>query len=246
VITITIQLLIIATSNHNFVNLITILLCLFLLDDQIVKRFTPSRIHHRLTITTQGLLTRPRRFVQSTASLLVLSVSLLLFLKLFVGVPLYTPFQYYTQLGSRYGIGHVYHIFPNMQTERHELQIEGSYDGITWLPYRFIYKPDVLNEPPAIHIPHDPRLDWMIWFVPPQSELMMGWFNRFIWQLARNEPKVTALLRKNPFEGKPPPRLLRVLVYRYRFTNWEERKETGNWWVREYKGVFPYVAPRNP
>ena len=86
----------------------------------------------------------------------------------------------------------------------------------------------------------------MIWFVPPQNKRMMGWFNRFMGQLAKNEPKVTALLRENPFANKPPPRYLRVLVYRYRFTNWCERRETNNWWQREFLGVFPYVRSRDP
>jgi hypothetical protein len=35
-ITILMQLLIIATSNHNFINLLTIILCLFLLDDSLL------------------------------------------------------------------------------------------------------------------------------------------------------------------------------------------------------------------
>ena len=45
--TILAQLLIIATSNHNFINLLTILLCLFVLDDRIVARMLPARIRDR-------------------------------------------------------------------------------------------------------------------------------------------------------------------------------------------------------
>jgi len=246
VITIAIQLLIIATSNHNFVNLLTILLCLFLLDDQIVQRFIPTGIRKRVATGTGMLLSRSHRVVQGTVSFLILTVSLLIFLKMFIGVPLHSSLQQYVQLGNRYGIGHIYHIFPNMQTERHELQIEGSYDSVIWLPYQFNYKPQSLDERPMIHIPHDPRLDWMIWFVPPQSEMMLTWFNRFVAQLAKNEPKVTSLLRENPFEGKAPPQYIRVLVYRYRYTTWYERAESGNWWKREYLGQFPYLKPRNP
>jgi hypothetical protein len=246
VITIGIQLLIIASSNHNFVNLLTILLCLFLLDDQIVQRIMPTAIRQRVAGGVPASLTRPRRIAQGGAAFLMFSVSVLMFLKLFVGVSLTGALQQYAQLGSRYGVGHVYHIFPNMQTERHELQIEGSDDGFSWQAYRFHYKPGALDQRPAFHIPHDPRLDWMIWFVPPQSERMLGWFNRFMWQLARNEPRVTALLRDNPFEGRAPPRYLRVLVYRYRFTSRAEREASGHWWSRQYLGVFPYVRPRDP
>jgi len=245
-ITIVIQLLIIATSNHNFINLLTIALCLFLLDDRFLQRFTPSRLRQRFAAPREYRLPLVGRLALGSVAVLSFSISLLLSLKLFVGMPLSSPLQHYASIGPRYGIGLIYHIFPNMQTERQELVIEGSYDGYHWQPYVFNYKPQALDERPALHIPHDPRLDWMIWFVPPQNERMMKWFNRFMGQLTKNEPKVTALLRENPFANKPPPRYLRVLVYRYHFTRWRERRETGNWWKREYLGVFPYVRPRAP
>lgn len=246
VVTIAIQLIIIATSNHNFVNLLTIVLCLFLLDDKIAVRFTPSGIRDWVTRRVSRSMSRAARVAQGTTSLLIAGVALLLFLHLFVSVSLPSPLQQFAVLGSRYGIGAVYHIFPNMQTERHELQIEGSHDGISWKPYLFHYKPYALDESPKVHIPHDPRLDWMIWFVPPQYPESMMWFNRFVWQLARNEPKVTSLLKENPFAGGAAPRYLRVLVYRYRFTSFSEREHSDNWWKREYLGEFPYVPPRRP
>ena len=37
-----------------------------------------------------------------------------------------------TVLVRLWGLGHMFHIFPTMQTERHELQIEGSYDAKDW------------------------------------------------------------------------------------------------------------------
>jgi hypothetical protein len=39
---------------------------------------------------------------------------------------------------------------------------------------------------------------------------------------------------------------VRVLAYRYRFTTQQERARTGNWWVAEYLGEYPDVAPRRP
>jgi hypothetical protein len=85
----------------------------------------------------------------------------------------------------------------------------------------------------------------MIWFVPPKFDKQIYWFKRFLRRLAKGSPEVLALLKENPFAGKPPT-YLRVLVYRYHFTNWEERQKTGNWWKREYLGEFPYVEPRRP
>ncbi|OOZ40497.1 hypothetical protein BOW53_07560 [Solemya pervernicosa gill symbiont] len=247
VVTIIVQLIIIATSNHNFVNLLTILLCLFLLDDRIIERIMPSRLRNHIFRQTEvARPTIPGRLIQGVTGGAIIVVSISMALKLFGGVTLNPQLQQFSQLGSRYGVGHVFHIFPNMQTERHELQIEGSYDGTDWQPYIFNYKPQVLDEKPAIHIPHDPRLDWMIWFVPPQNPQMTGWFHRFMWQLSKNEPKVTALLRENPFEGRAAPRYLRVLVYRYHFTDWQTKNVTGEWWQRKYLGEFPNVVPRSP
>lgn len=48
---------------------------------------------------------------------------------------------------------------------------------------------------------------------------------------------VTSLLEKNPFEANPPKHV-RARLYRYRFTNFEERKATGGWRKREYLGEY--------
>ena len=85
----------------------------------------------------------------------------------------------------------------------------------------------------------------MIWFVPTQHPKNMLWFDRFLSRLWEGEEQVTKLLATNPFEDEPP-RYIRVLVYRYKFTTGEERTKTGNWWKREYLGQFPYVSPRRP
>lgn len=97
-----------------------------------------------------------------------------------------------------WGLGSVYHIFPNMQTQRHELTIQGSSDGINWSDYRFRYKPNAANEVPRFIVPLHPRLDWLIWFIPPQHAGMRPWFDGFMRGLARNSPAVTGLLAHNP------------------------------------------------
>jgi hypothetical protein len=43
---------------------------------------------------------------------------------------------------------------------------------------------------------------------------------------------VTGLLSRNPFPEKPP-KYIRAMFYRYRFTNDQERQQTGAWWKRE-------------
>jgi hypothetical protein len=242
--TIALQLLIIATSNHNFINLLTILLCLLLLDDRIIGRFLPARLKNP-PATKDVTTRRPERIFLALVTLIILPTSLVTGWQMLSGSTLSRPVYETTRLIRFYGLGHTYHVFPTMQLERHELQVEGSYDGKHWQAYDFRYKPGPLDRRPAFIVPHQPRLDWMIWFVPGQHDENLYWFDRFLQRLHENSPSVTALLRENPFAEKPP-RYLRAQVYRYRFTTPEERQRSGNWWKRQYYGEFPFVPPRRP
>ena len=145
----------------------------------------------------------------------------------------------------RFGIGNAYHVFPTMQTERIELIIEGSADGTTWQAYLLPWQPGAPGKRPAFIVPHQPRLDWMMWFVPTQQPPGSLFFDRLMHRLAQSSPTVTALFERDPFGGIPPT-FLRVSAYRYRFTTPAERTESGNWWQREYLGLFPWISPRQP
>jgi hypothetical protein len=241
------QLLIIATSNHNFINLLTILLCLFVLDDRVVGYALPRALRDRIQrgASRQAPGRAAKALVVASAGLiLVLSSGMMLASR--TRRPLPEPWAVLSEIPPALGIGSLFHLFPTMQIERQELRIFGSYDGRVWEPYTFRYKPDALDRAPRFIVPHQPRLDWMMWFVPPQWPDTGFWFERFLQALKQNRTSVTCLLERNPFEGKPPPTQLRVLAYRYRFTTPQERSRTGNWWKAEYLGEYPDVPPRRP
>ncbi|MDT8282227.1 MAG: lipase maturation factor family protein, partial [Gammaproteobacteria bacterium] len=252
--TIFMQLLIIATSNHNWINLLTIVLCLFLLDDDILKKILPRCLWFHVSGETgmqasaeveAGRRIAKRSYILPVFALMILLSSTTAFLTMVTNRQLPATLDKATLLVRSWGIGHIFHVFPNMQTERHEFQLEGSDDGIEWQAYEFKYKPGPLDKRPEFIIPHQPRLDWMIWFVPPRPSGMMDWFDNFIMRIYEGSPQVLDLLKYNPFPDKPP-RYLRVQVYQYWFTTAKERAETGQWWQREYLGQFPYVRPRQP
>jgi len=232
------------TSNHNFVNLLTIALCLFLLDDRAVA-FIRSPFKAVAQVPVSGAL-KP---LWSRVPLLLMA--LVLFLVSFNNAAQYLLDRQW-QVGQslshalgRYGLGNIFHIFPNMQTERHELVIEGSHDGRQWQVYDFHYKSDFPGDRPRLAMPLHPRLDWLMWFVPAQHPQMRTWFEGLMIRLQQNEPAVTALLRKNPFADEPP-RYLRVLSYRYRFSSPKEYRNSGHYWQVELLGEFPNVRPRVP
>jgi len=250
-ITIVLQLVIIATSNHNWINLLTIILCLFLLDDELLKKILPRRLC--LYISGGSGVDMPipdkpsarRNYILPVFAFMILFSSISAFTVMVTRIRLPEIVQDTTSLVRLWGIGHIFHVFPTMQTERHELELQGSDDAIEWKTYVFKYKPGATDKRPVFNVPHQPRLDWMVWFVPPRSREMLYWYDRFITRVHEGSPEVLCLLEYNPFPDRPP-RYLRVQVYQYWFTTAEEREQTGSWWKREYLGLFPYVRPRDP
>jgi len=128
-------------------------------------------------------------------------------------------------------------LFAVMTTTRPEIVVEGSAEGRTWLPYEFKWKPGDPKRQPAFVAPHQPRLDWQMWFAALGDYRGNPWFVNFLVRLAQGTPEVLALLEKNPFPEKPP-RYLRAVLYEYHFTDFATRHATGEWWRRERKGLY--------
>jgi hypothetical protein len=133
-----------------------------------------------------------------------------------------------------------YGLFAVMTTSRPEIIVEGSRDGKTWQAYEFRHKPGDLRRRPDFVAPHQPRLDWQMWFAALGDVRGNPWFVNFCLRLLQGKPEVLALLENNPFPDRPP-KLIRARVYEYHFTTPEERGKDGAWWRRDYKGE--YCAP---
>lgn len=237
-ITILWQVAIILTSNHNWFNFLTIALCLFLFDDKAIQRVLPVGVISILTPTPSTALKQNRLrslSLQALALLIIFSSAVQLWelATMRRSNGLITRF---VDLVERYRIVNKYHVFPTMKTERIELVILGSHDGRNWQAYSFKYKPGDPNQRPSFVIPHQPRLDWMMWFVTLHP-LHRHWFEPFLQSLRANSPAVTDLLAHNPF-AENPPRYLRVMAYRYRFTDFTQRQDTGRWWQIQPLGPF--------
>ena len=246
---ISLEVLILLTGNYTFFNILTIALCLFLLDDALLRRFVPQRLSKRV-FTQWGarvVSTSARATLVAVASIIVF-VSVFQMTRIFFGV-FPKPALYVAQIVRPLHVVNTYGLFAVMTTTRPEIIIEGSYDGVTWLEYGFRYKPGDTSKRPRQVAPHQPRLDWQMWFEGLHAERVMRvsddprtytynlWFRNFIIRLLQGAPSVLALLGTNPFPDKPPV-YVRAVVYDYRFTDPQERKETGLWWKREMKGVY--------
>ena len=230
------QTSILLTGNYNFFNLLALLLCLFLFDDVELAKITP----HGLTSRLQQNDIPATALAESCASLWAVIVAVILGTHVWIAQSHKQPVGALRQLlqaASAFGVVNNYGPFAVMTTQRDEIIVEGSEDGVNWLAYRFNYKPDALDKRLSWNVPHQPRLDWQMWFAalsPPESG---GWFEKFMRRLSEGSPAVTALLADNPFPNQPP-HFLKAYLYRYTFTSLEERKSTGKIWRRELKGLY--------
>jgi predicted DCC family thiol-disulfide oxidoreductase YuxK len=226
---------ILITGNYNWFNLQTMLLCLPLFDDAAVRTILPRRLARLLRARDQA----PRRAVTVVANalaLLIVFCSLVRMDEQFGGSPPVVA-QAVDSLIEPLHIVSAYGLFAVMTTKRNEIIIEGSYDGVEWRDYEFWYKPGDVARPPRWNIPHQPRLDWQMWFAALDDPRRLWWFSRFLERLLENEPTVTALLERNPFPHKPPI-YVRAQFYNYTYAGSEE-KAMGRWWDRRLLG--PYV-----
>jgi predicted DCC family thiol-disulfide oxidoreductase YuxK len=232
------QLMIIATGNFNFFNLLTMLLCLLLFDDQALRKLTPARFlafieHHR-----------PR--AGRVATVLAVLVALI---TVPVGLDrLWQPFAHkhlpivgaLTDAITPFQIVNPYGLFITTTTTRPEIVIEGSDDGHEWRDYVLRDYPGPLTRAPSWNIPHQPRLDWQMWFASYGSAAENPWFISLMRALLEGRAPVLALIGPNPFPAHPP-HYLRATLYDYRFAPpalWPH-----HWWTRREAGLyFPQVT----
>jgi len=134
-------------------------------------------------------------------------------------------------------IANQYGLFAVMTRGRYDIEFQGSNDGENWTPYLFRNKPQLLNEPPRVYAPYQPRFDWNLWFASlgdwHQNEIVPLTEER----LLENDAVVVALFKGNPF-GRSAPKMVRAVLWRYWFTSLEDKRQTGNWWRREYLGLY--------
>jgi hypothetical protein len=253
--TIFLQTLIILTGNYCFFNLLTILICILLLDDQAIRAVWRGPLLPDLVAGRA----RPvwTQFVRVLCLLALVAVSIPVgwwqMKTRALGLSLDSPPQTCTKCQSQIeapqsGASKIvrlarpfrtinsYGLFASMTTTRPEIIIEGSDDKITWHAYEFEWKPGELSARPRQVAPHQPRLDWQMWFEAlhlNRNRYPKEWFKRFIGQLQKGNPKVLAMLRTNPFPDGPP-RYLKLSLYNYTFTDKATRAETGDYWERTF------------
>jgi predicted DCC family thiol-disulfide oxidoreductase YuxK len=233
--TIGFQTLIFITGNYTFFNLLTIALCLWLIEDvgwswRITERFTRPLSHRGATWL---------RHILGPAICVNLVLSSMILTRGAFRQDIHFPdiiHKFYEAI-SPYRVLNSYGLFAAMTTERPEIILEGSADGISWQSYEFYYKPGDVHRHPPFVAPHQPRLDWQMWFAALGPIRNSAWFHRFTKRLFEGSVPVRQLLSQDPFPDIPP-RYLRARVFNYRFASKTEHALDGVWWKRTFSHLY--------
>jgi hypothetical protein len=246
---VSLQVLIIFSGNYGYFNLLTIVLCIPLIDDQCLPNWIRNKISKpkNLNRKIDTILQR----IQLVPLIILAAIYIWLgkgFLeKDFAGNQALPqtdakpdPPEWQRNLKQRVQLLHIansYGLFRVMTTTRPEIEISGSNDGLDWK-----------DRQPGFFFPHMPRLDWQMWFAGLRIEsgtFQRGsptWFVHFINALMDQRPEVLALLEKNPFPDELP-RQLRLRLHHYNFTTAAERRDTGKWWTRQLLDQYTITIP---
>lgn len=218
------------TGNYTFFNLLAIALCLSCLDDAWWSRVLPARI--RPAATPPPERRTPPGWLTLGCGIAVAGWTLALALAAFLPRTA-VPAAFHAVAGALAPFRSMnnYGLFAVMTRPRPELIFEGSHDGREWRPYEFPHKPGDLARRPTWVAPHQPRLDWQLWFAALGPPAQNRWVLSVCEHLLRGTPAVLRLLGRNPFPERPP-RFVRVVRYEYHFTDPETRRRTGQWWRR--------------
>jgi hypothetical protein len=230
------QLMVLLTANYGFFNYLSLALLLLVLDDGHLA-WIAARCGVALAPAPPPLASKRRTAMMLAATLVAVPISIVPFLP-FVSrsaarAPALAPVRDVIEATRSIN---AYHLFAQMTLVRREVVIEGSDDGTTWQSYELRYKPGDPDRAPPFVAPHQPRLDFQLWFLPLGGRLRARYFDTLLTRLLVHPVAVATLFARDPF-SETPPKFLRVALYRYRFTDTATRRASGDWWSRELVGT---------
>ncbi|XP_012221862.1 lipase maturation factor 2-like [Linepithema humile] len=123
---------------------------------------------------------------------------------------------------------------------RPEVIIEGSNDiDGPWKDYEFLYKAGNVNNSLPFVAPHQPRLDWQMWFAALGTYHQNPFVMSLAYRLLNGQSEVLDLINtvESPFKNKPP-KYIKASIYHYHYTPWSQTSSTRAWWTREKVGEY--------
>ncbi len=242
------QLVNVATASYGFFCLLAVALHVFLLDEgdvvrarawltrrvpllrrvRVWQRWLALRAHRVVGLTVPDSLRRRLAFgVVSTYAVASLADAAAHFSQSRPTLELVAPVR---RAFASSRMINTYHLFGAITRERVEPELQ-TFDGAAWTGHDLRYKPGDVKRAPAIAAPHQPRVDFQLWFYGLSYRRGMPPYVAELLQRACHDPgSVRALFAKELPAG---PEAVRMAFFRYHFTTPDERRRTGAWWTRE-------------
>ncbi len=232
-----------ATANYGFFLPLTFALCAALLPESIAIRGWRSldSVFRRSTqADSPSYSWRPQptfAYFRSTGLPLIIAAAWLS-ASLYAAAVTFTSFQPDPQRWSnvrKWRVSNSYHLFAAITTRRIEPEVQVSTDGNTWTALNMHYKPGPTERPPPFVAPHQPRVDFRLWFhglswkqsTPPYVASLL---RRVCW-----DPQAVQSLFVEPLPSKPLA--VRIVYWDYQYTTREAQASSGHWWVRSQDGA---------
>lgn len=227
-VTMAFQFMLIVSGNLSWLNWLTIVLCIPLVNDRWLRWLPAQR--------PANLDPPAFRVVLYVAAAIVAALSIA------PTVNLLSSRQAMNASFEPLHLVNTYGAFGTITRERFEIVLEGTRDAVPaenaqWLEYEVRGKPGDPAQMPPLVAPYHLRLGWLMWFESMSPAPSSRWFINLVGALLRGDANVLSLLSQNPF-GDAPPRWVRAQYYRYRFSTPAEHRESGLWWDRELIGTF--------
>ena len=224
------QFYLIISGNYSWLNWMTLVLASSGLSDSFLQSF--------ISVSIPATMALPQWF---WISIIVLA-AVVIFLSWAPVKNMISPSQKMNFSFNPIHLVNTYGAFGSVTKERNEIVIEGTTDEqITdkteWKAYEFKGKPTDPSQMPPQIAPYHLRLDWQMWFAAMRGIRSAPWLVELIKRFLQDDKPTLRLIKENPFEDNPPTHV-RVRLFRYEFTNFREKQETGKWWKRQFISIF--------
>jgi len=156
-----------------------------------------------------------------------------------------TQFKVWDRNTRQFSLTSSYGLFRQMTgvDGRPEIILEGS-DNVhgPWKEFEFAYKPGNVSASPLFCLPHQPRLDWQMWFAALGSYQHNPWFISLVHRLLEGKKDVVNLMQPGSAFTSQPPKFIRALLYKYHFSSAGSK----DWWERTFeKEYLPIVSKKD-
>jgi lipase maturation factor 1 len=246
-----------ATANYGFFCFLALALHLFLLDEADVVRletrlrarlrgWLPARLAVRPPVgapaspaPAMDRLDGPRRALGIGGAALLLTISLLEGIERFgPGRPSLIP-PAWQRFYAPLRMVNSYHLFASVTRDRIEPTFETRAAGGAFTAQHLRRKPGDPGQAPPLVAPHQPRVDFLLWFHGLSWQRTPAYVVNLLDRLC-HDPAAVAPLFRAPLPDRP--QAVRVSYLRYRMTPVTAWRRTGAYWRVANEGTGPEVS----